>query len=643
MSLSQPQNRQEFREYIKYKLGAPVLQVNVAEEQIDVAIDDAFQFFNERNHFNGVERGYLVFNIDDDFKNSFEEFEYDEIDGKEYKKQQNYLQLPDDVVGVVQIMNSQTTSIGGGIVPGGMIYPILLGSLTGDSCGSVNSALTSYYAIQEYLALINWMFFPPKSFSFNQRTHRLIVDGNLNRMRGGMMVIECMIKPSPDIYPDLWNDLWLKEYAVELVRLQWGQNLSKYNQLGVRIDNVETEIDTARTNIYTALGVAEAAQNLGTFTGSTIADNVGVKVAAQSLETAVELRATAADSQLTGTTEAKGVLNVGNDGLNSGYYVKFQRNGNTQFDFLARNIPSGGTLNINNSNGNNAKVVVYSEEFWVRNLGGNNGNGKAKFDGEVTFVDSFLLDGTKVTASGAELNILDGVTADATELNLLDGVTATTAELNYVDGVTSNIQTQLDAIQSDVDQNEADADTAIALKANIASPTFTGTPAAPTAASGTNTTQLATTAFVTGAVNDLVNGAPGALDTLNELAAALNDDANAATNLTTLINANTNDISDIRSVSGTVDGSTHLGTFSGSTITDNVAIKTALQELETAQEATQADVDQNEADADAAIAAVLAGTSIPGPYNNDAAAATGGVAVGAIYKNTNGTIHWRVA
>ena len=49
-----------------------------------------------------------------------------------------------------------------------------------------------------------------------------------------------------------------------------------------------------------------------------------------------------------------------------------------------------------------------------------------------------------VTATAAELNILDGVTADASELNLLDGVTATTAELNYVDGVTSNIQTQLD-------------------------------------------------------------------------------------------------------------------------------------------------------------------------------------------------------
>ena len=55
-----------------------------------------------------------------------------------------------------------------------------------------------------------------------------------------------------------------------------------------------------------------------------------------------------------------------------------------------------------------------------------------------------ILDG--VTATAAELNILDGVTATAAELNILDGVTATTAELNYVDGVTSPIQTQINAI-----------------------------------------------------------------------------------------------------------------------------------------------------------------------------------------------------
>jgi len=88
------------------------------------------------------------------------------------------------------------------------------------------------------------------------------------------------------------------------------------------------------------------------------------------------------------------------------------------------------------------------------------------------------ISGTAVTSTAAELNVLDGITSTVAELNILDGVTATAAEINYVDGVTSNVQTQLDT------------------KAPSASPTFTGTPAAPTASAGTNTTQLATTAFV---------------------------------------------------------------------------------------------------------------------------------------------------
>lgn len=68
-----------------------------------------------------------------------------------------------------------------------------------------------------------------------------------------------------------------------------------------------------------------------------------------------------------------------------------------------------------------------------------------------------------VSATQAELNVLDGITSSTSELNVLDGITATTAELNFTGGVTSNIQTQLD------------------LKSPLANPTFTGTLNAPTA------------------------------------------------------------------------------------------------------------------------------------------------------------------
>jgi hypothetical protein len=79
--------------------------------------------------------------------------------------------------------------------------------------------------------------------------------------------------------------------------------------------------------------------------------------------------------------------------------------------------------------------------------------------------------------------------------------------------------------------------TALGLKAPLASPALTGTPTAPTATAGTNTTQVATTAFVQTAVSGLVDSAPATLDTLNELAAALGDDPNFATTVSTQIGA----------------------------------------------------------------------------------------------------------
>lgn len=88
------------------------------------------------------------------------------------------------------------------------------------------------------------------------------------------------------------------------------------------------------------------------------------------------------------------------------------------------------------------------------------------------------------TAAGVLTNL--GITATAAELNKLDGVTATAAELSYVSGVTSKIQTQLNN------------------KAPLASPSLTGTPTAPTPAVGTNTTQIATTAFVKTEINTVL-------------------------------------------------------------------------------------------------------------------------------------------
>jgi hypothetical protein len=94
----------------------------------------------------------------------------------------------------------------------------------------------------------------------------------------------------------------------------------------------------------------------------------------------------------------------------------------------------------------------------------------------------------------------------------------------------------------------------------------------------------ATETYVTTQVSNLIDGAPDALNTLNELAAALNDDASASASLTALINANETHIDNVATLSGLAKDSTSLGTFTGTTIADSVTIKAALQTLETAVE-----------------------------------------------------------
>ena len=111
------------------------------------------------------------------------------------------------------------------------------------------------------------------------------------------------------------------------------------------------------------------------------------------------------------------------------------------------------------------------------------------------------------------------------------------------------------------------------------------------------------------AISDLVDGAPAVLDTLNELAAAINDDENFVTTITNLINDNETHIDNVATLTGLAKDVTSLGTFTGSTITDNSSIKSALQELETALELKAAAAVVTEIDANVDDLITLSGVA----------------------------------
>ena len=270
--------------------------------------------------------------------------------------------------------------------------------------------------------------------------------------------------------------------------------------LSNRLDALEA--DATLGNLVTLSGVAEDATDLGTFTGSTIADGSTVKAALQALETNFE-----------GFDAAQGVADIVDGTTN---FTGFKLQGTTV-------LATGAELNY--------------------------------VDGVTSNIQTQIDDANSAATAAAAANevhidnlvTLSGVAKDATDLGTFTGSTIADAQtikaaLQALETEVEQVQTNLDTTQADVDQNESDADAAIALKADIASPTFTGTPSAPTAGAGTNTTQLATTAFVSTAVANLIDSAPGALDTLNELAAAIGDDANFATTITNSIAAVQSDV-----------------------------------------------------------------------------------------------------
>ena len=242
--MAQPATRSEFKNYLLRQLGAPVLEINVADEQVDDIIDDALQYFHER-HFDGVLRTYLKYEVtqndidrgkgpgQDGVLGIVTTTASSTIDGSEmqfdWKENSNYLQVPPAVIGVEKIFHFD----GSATITNNMFsvkYQLFLNDIY--FWGAME--MLTYTMTRTYLSDMDFALTTQKQVRFNQRMDRLYLDIDWETLTpGDWLIMDCYRTLDPNDYARVWNDSFLKKYTTALLKKQWGQNLIKFN--GVKL------------------------------------------------------------------------------------------------------------------------------------------------------------------------------------------------------------------------------------------------------------------------------------------------------------------------------------------------------------------------------------------------------------------------
>ena len=256
--MAQPASRQQLIDYCLRRLGAPVLEINVDEDQIDDLVDDALQYFNER-HFDGVERMYLKYQITQN------DIDRGSATAKSpvgpgittttatsttglsfnWYESANYIQVPDSIVGIENVFKFDTSSISGGMFS--IKYQLFLNDLY-----YFNSVeLLQYAMVKSYLSDIDFLLTTDKQIRFNKRQSRLYLDIDWGaQTAGNFIILDCYRILDPTQYTKVWNDSFLKKYLTSLIKRQWGQNLIKFRGVklpgGIELNGREIYEDAER-------------------------------------------------------------------------------------------------------------------------------------------------------------------------------------------------------------------------------------------------------------------------------------------------------------------------------------------------------------------------------------------------------------
>ena len=200
-----PTTRTEFKEYCLRKLGKPVIEINVDDDQVEDRIDESLRYYWDY-HFDGTEKLYY----------------------KHQVTQQNmtdkYITLPENIIGAVRVFPIADPN-----VRSDDLFNIRYQIALNDLYSLTSVSMIPYYMVMEQLALITEMLVGQQPIRYSRHKDRLYVDMDWGKINvGEYLLVEAYEVIDPNEYIDVWADRWLQNYVTAKIKYQWGSNLTKF-------------------------------------------------------------------------------------------------------------------------------------------------------------------------------------------------------------------------------------------------------------------------------------------------------------------------------------------------------------------------------------------------------------------------------
>jgi len=201
-----PTSRATFKEYCLRKLGKPVIEINVDDDQVDDRIDECIRYYWDY-HFDGTEKTYYKQAVTDQIKSD------------------KYITLPENIIGAIRVFQ-----IGDPSIRASDMFNIRYQIALNDLYQLTTVSLLPYYMAMQHLGTITELLVGQQPIRYNRHTNKLHVDMDWTKIDvGQFLLVEAYEVIDPDTYTNAWGDRWLQEYTTQKIKYQWGSNLTKFS------------------------------------------------------------------------------------------------------------------------------------------------------------------------------------------------------------------------------------------------------------------------------------------------------------------------------------------------------------------------------------------------------------------------------